>query len=59
MNVLQQSTVSQERPTRPRPSTRKSRKVAISLLAMLIAVALVAWFGFLGWGAVAMLRWLF
>ncbi len=59
MNALQRSTVSRERPTRQRPSGHKSRKAVIPLLAMLIVAALVAWIGFLGWGVVAMLRWLF
>jgi hypothetical protein len=37
---------------------RTSRKVAICILAVVIASAMITWFGFLGWGVVAILRWL-
>lgn len=38
--------------------TRLGRKVAIFLLVIVIVLAMVTWFGFLGWGVVAILRWL-
>jgi hypothetical protein len=38
--------------------TRFGRKVAICVLAIVIVLAMIAWFGFLGWGVVAILRWL-
>jgi hypothetical protein len=43
--------------TRPSPSLR-NRKVAIGSLAALIVATMIVWFAFLGWGALATLRWL-
>jgi hypothetical protein len=40
----------------PRSDSRKTRKAIIGLLAALIAAAMVGWLGFLGWGAVELLR---
>jgi hypothetical protein len=37
---------------------RIGRKVAICILAVVIASAMITWFGFLGWGVVATMRWL-
>jgi hypothetical protein len=34
-----------------------SRKIAI-FLAVLIASVMIIWFGFLGWGVIAILQWL-
>jgi hypothetical protein len=43
--------------TKPRlPSARMRRKVAIYFLAILIVSVMVIWFGFLGWGFVAILQ---
>jgi len=39
-------------------SAQASRKFAIGALAVLIVAVMIAWFGFLGWGLVAMLQWL-
>jgi len=33
-----------------------SRKIATGLMATLIIVAMIAWFGFLGWGLLELLR---
>ena len=38
------------------PSAWTSKKLAIGLLIILIVLAMIAWFGFLGWGALEMLR---
>ena len=37
---------------------QKGRKIVISLLAGLIALVMIAWFGFLVWGLVAIFQWL-
>lgn len=34
------------------------RKLAIYILVALIASAMIAWFSFLGWGVIAILKWL-
>jgi hypothetical protein len=39
-------------------SAQASRKFAIGALAVLIVSVMIVWFGFLGWGLVAMLQWL-
>jgi hypothetical protein len=44
-------------PTNAR-SARTGRKVAIYFLSALIVSAMIAWFGFLGWGFVAVIQWL-
>jgi hypothetical protein len=44
---------------KPRPSpARTGKRVTICLLATLIASAMIAWLGFLGWGVVEILQWL-
>jgi type VI protein secretion system component VasF len=63
MNDLQRSVKSrielQDSSTGSRlSSTRMSRKVAIWFLAALIVSAMIVWFGFLGWGIIAILHWL-
>jgi hypothetical protein len=59
MNNLQRSVKLQEPSTKPRSSSAQTRrKVAIYFLAVLIVSAMIAWFGFLGWGFVAILQWL-
>jgi hypothetical protein len=35
-----------------RPSRTTKRQLAVGLLGILICCAMIAWFGFLGWGAV-------
>jgi type VI protein secretion system component VasF len=42
----------------PSSSVPTSRKVATWLLAAIIVLVMIVWFGFLGWGAVATLEWL-
>lgn len=37
-------------------SIRTSRKLLMGLLVVLILSAMIAWIGFLGWGAAAILR---
>lgn len=37
---------------------QKGRKIVISLLAGLIALVMIVWFGFLVWGFVAIFQWL-
>jgi len=39
-------------------SAQMGRKVAIYFLAVLIVSVMIVWFGFLGWGFIAMLQWL-
>jgi hypothetical protein len=39
-------------------SAQTGRKVAIGLLAALIVSVMIVWFSFLGWGFIAMTRWL-
>jgi hypothetical protein len=55
MNDLQRS--AKEPSTKARLSfPQTGRKVAIYFLAALIVSVMIAWFGFLGWGFVAMLQ---
>jgi hypothetical protein len=57
MNDLQRSVKPQKPPSTSRLSfTRTGRKVAIYLLAGVIVLVMIVWFGFLGWGAVTMLQ---
>jgi hypothetical protein len=58
MNDLQR--VDLQDPTiKPRLSpARTGKKVAICLLAALIASVMIAWLAFLGWGIVELLQWL-
>jgi hypothetical protein len=59
MNDLQRSIKLQDPSTKPRSSsTQTGRKVAIYFLAVLIVSAMIAWFGFLGWGFIAIFQWL-
>jgi hypothetical protein len=59
MNDLQRSKKMQNLSTNSRMSSRQpGRKVAIYLLAALIVSVMIVWFGFLGWGAVAILQWM-
>jgi hypothetical protein len=37
-------------------SSRKTKRAVIGLLVALIAAAMIGWLGFLGWGAVELLR---
>lgn len=39
-------------------SVQTGKKAAIYFLAILIASTIIVWFGFLGWGLLAMLQWL-
>jgi hypothetical protein len=58
MNDLQRSVKLQDPSTKPRSSSAQTgRKVVIYFLALLIASAMIAWFGFLGWGFIAILQW--
>jgi hypothetical protein len=57
MNDLQRSAKLQDSSTKARLlSAQLGRRVAIYLLAALIVSAMIAWFGFLGWGFVAILQ---
>jgi hypothetical protein len=63
MNDLQRSAKSRVELQTPSSKSRlssaqASRKFAIGALAVLIVAVMIAWFGFLGWGLVAMLQWL-
>ena len=59
MNDLQRSVKPQDTSTTPRSSSAQTvRKVAIYVLVVLIVSAMIAWFGFLGWGFIAILQWL-
>jgi hypothetical protein len=59
MNDLQRSVKPQHPSTTPWSSSAQTgRKVAIYFLAVLIVSAMIAWFGFLGWGFIAILQWL-
>jgi hypothetical protein len=59
MNDLQRSVRLQDPSTKPRSSPAQTgRKVAIYFLAVLIVSAMIVWFGFLGWGILAVLQWL-
>jgi hypothetical protein len=39
-------------------SRQTGRKLAICLLAALIVSVMIVWFGFLGWGVIAILQWM-
>jgi hypothetical protein len=39
-------------------AARTGRNISILLLSLLIAAAMITWFGFLGWGVLAAFRWL-
>jgi hypothetical protein len=39
-------------------SAQTGRKLAIILLAALIVLVMITWFGFLGWGVIAILQWM-
>jgi hypothetical protein len=42
---------------RPGPSSvRTSKKLVVGSLSILILVVMIAWFGFLGWGALELMR---
>jgi hypothetical protein len=57
MNELQRSVRLQDPSTRARSSSPPAgRKAAVYLLAILIASTMVVWFGFLGWGFIAILQ---
>jgi hypothetical protein len=60
MNDLQRSV---KMPGRPGPSRlhppQAGRKISICLLAAFIVSVMIVWLGFLGWGFIAMLQWLF
>jgi len=62
MNDLQRSAKS--RVELPSPSGKRlssaqsGRKAAIGIVASLIVSVMIVWFGFLGWGLVAILQWL-
>jgi hypothetical protein len=61
MNDLQRSAKSRvelQNSSSKLSSARSCRKVAIVGLALLIVSVMIVWFGFLGWGIVAMLQWL-
>jgi hypothetical protein len=57
MSDLQRSVRLQDPPARSRLSSAQTgKKAAIYLLAGLIASVMIIWFGFLGWGFVAVLQ---
>jgi hypothetical protein len=57
MSDLQRSVRLQDPSAKSRlSSTQTGRKVAIYLLAVLIVSVMIVWFGFLGWGFVAVLQ---
>jgi len=57
MNDLQRSVKLRTSSTSSRSSSSHTgRKVAIYLLALLIVSTMILWFGFLGWGFVAILQ---
>jgi hypothetical protein len=59
MSDAQQTVEQLARPTRSRPTAAQtSKKVVIYCLTALILSAMIAWFGLLGWGFVAILQWL-
>jgi hypothetical protein len=59
MNDHQRSLEPQNSLTETRSSSvQAGRKAAIYFLAILIASTVIVWFGFLGWGFIAMLQWL-
>jgi hypothetical protein len=58
MNDLQRSVKTQNPPTSSRLlSVQMGRKAAICFVALLIVSVMIVWFGFLGWGVVAILQW--
>jgi hypothetical protein len=55
MNDLPRSVKLQHPPIRSRSSSaQRGRKVTIYFLATLIVSTMILWFGFLGWGFIAM-----
>jgi hypothetical protein len=59
MSDVQRSVKQLAQPGRSRPAAAQpGRKLAIYSLTALILSAMIAWFGLLGWGFVAMLQWL-
>jgi hypothetical protein len=58
MNDLQQSIELQDSSTDSRlpSSSQMGRRAAIYFLAVLIVSVMIVWFGFLGWGLVAILQ---
>jgi hypothetical protein len=59
MNDLQRTTEMQDPSTNsPLSSAQTGRRLAVGLLAVLIISVMIVWFGFLGWGAVAILQWM-
>jgi hypothetical protein len=57
MNQLQRSVKVQNMSTKSRlASAQTGKKLTIYVLAILIVSAMIAWFGFLGWGFVAILH---
>jgi hypothetical protein len=59
MNDLQWSVKLQKSSTNHRlRSAQGGKKVLIYFLAALMASVTIVWFGFLGWGLIAGLRWL-
>jgi hypothetical protein len=58
MNDLQRTTKMQDPSTNSPLSSQTGRKLAVGLLAVLIISVMIVWFGFLGWGAVAILQWM-
>ena len=58
MNDLQRSVESQSPPIKARLSAQTGQKLTICLVAGLIVMAMIVWFGFLGWGFIAILQWL-
>jgi hypothetical protein len=59
MNDLQRSVKLQNLSNKSASSSaQKRRELTTYLLAALIVSAMIAWFGFLGWGFIAVLQWL-
>ena len=56
MNDLRRVELHSSIKARPAP-VPISRKLATSFLGALIIVTMIVWFGFLGWGFVALLQW--
>jgi hypothetical protein len=60
MNEIQGSARLKDRPTKSRPaSARPSCGSATFALIALIVSTMLVWFGFLGWGIIALLQTLF
>jgi len=58
MNDLQHVKL-QDPSIKPRSSLAQTRKkIAIYFLAASIVSVMISWFGFLGWGVIAILHWL-